>query len=133
LPDAFAYALASARGWTLLTGDGKLRALAQAQQVPFFGVLWVLDQLFDGQMIEVATIVPVSKPSRPTRATDCPERKFKCDLSASEKRRSSCACCEIALVSGCQGNGEYDCHPLALKASVPRRLMIIAFLMASMN
>ncbi len=57
LPDAFAYALASARGWTLLTGDGELRALAQAQQVPFFGVLWVLDQLFDGQVIEVATIV----------------------------------------------------------------------------
>jgi hypothetical protein len=40
LPDAFAYVLASVRGWTLLTGDGELRALAQAQQVPFFGVLW---------------------------------------------------------------------------------------------
>jgi hypothetical protein len=25
LPDAFAYALASVRGWTLLTGDGELR------------------------------------------------------------------------------------------------------------
>jgi hypothetical protein len=40
LPDAFAYVLAAVRGWTLLTGDGELRALAQAQQVPFFGVLW---------------------------------------------------------------------------------------------
>ena len=29
LPDAFAYSLASVRGWTLLTGDGELRALAQ--------------------------------------------------------------------------------------------------------
>jgi hypothetical protein len=57
LPDAFAYALASVRGWTLLTGDGELRALAQAQQVPSFGVLWVLDQLFDGQVIEAAMIV----------------------------------------------------------------------------
>jgi hypothetical protein len=57
LPDAFAYALASARGWMLLTGDGELRALAQAQQVPFFGALWVIDQLFDGRVIEVATIV----------------------------------------------------------------------------
>lgn len=45
------------RGWTLLTGDGELRALAQDQQVPFFGVLWVLDQLFDGQVIEAAVIV----------------------------------------------------------------------------
>lgn len=57
LPDAFAYSLASARGWTLLTGDGELRALAQAQHVPFFGVLWVLDQLFDGQVIEAVMII----------------------------------------------------------------------------
>jgi hypothetical protein len=57
LPDAFAYSLASARGWTLLTGDGELRALALAEQMPFFGVLWVLDQLFDGKVIEAATVI----------------------------------------------------------------------------
>lgn len=57
LPDAFAYVLASARGWTLLTGDGELRALAQAESVQFFGVLWVVDQLFDGQVMEAAAIV----------------------------------------------------------------------------
>jgi predicted nucleic acid-binding protein len=56
LPDAFAYALAAVRGWTLLTGDGELRTLAEAQGVPFFGVLWVLDQLFDGQVIEANVI-----------------------------------------------------------------------------
>lgn len=47
LPDAYAYALASVRGWTLLTGDGELRALAESNTIPFFGVLWVLDQLFE--------------------------------------------------------------------------------------
>jgi hypothetical protein len=52
IPDAFAFSLASVRGWTLVTGDGDLRALAQAQQVTFFGVLWVLDHLFDHQIIE---------------------------------------------------------------------------------
>jgi hypothetical protein len=52
LPDAFAFSLASVRGWTLLTGDRDLRALAQAQQVTFYGVLWVLDQLFDGELVE---------------------------------------------------------------------------------
>ena len=57
LPDAFAYSLASVRGWTLLTGDGELRALAKAQQVPFFGVLWILDHLFDREVIEAALIV----------------------------------------------------------------------------
>jgi len=41
----------------LLTGDGELPALAQAQQVPLFGALWVIDQLFDGRVVEVATIV----------------------------------------------------------------------------
>jgi hypothetical protein len=57
LPDAFAYTLASERGWTLLTGDGELRALAQAEKVPLFGVLWLLDQLFDGQVIEASALV----------------------------------------------------------------------------
>lgn len=56
LPDAFAYSLASKRGWTLLTGDGELRSLAQAQGLPFFGVLWVCDQIFDGQVIETALL-----------------------------------------------------------------------------
>ncbi len=57
LPDAFAYTLASLRSWTLLTGDGELRTLAHVQGVPFFGVLWVLDQLFEAQVIEAKVIV----------------------------------------------------------------------------
>jgi hypothetical protein len=56
LPDAFAYALASLRGWTLLTGDGELRSLASAETVPFFGVLWVLDQLFAGAVIAAPAV-----------------------------------------------------------------------------
>src|ERR1035437_5110335 len=39
LPDAFAFSLASNRNWTLLTGDGELRALAEAQGLPYFGAL----------------------------------------------------------------------------------------------
>jgi hypothetical protein len=56
LPDSYAYALASGRQWTLLTGDAELRAVAQAEAIPFFGVLWVCDQLFDGQVIAAATV-----------------------------------------------------------------------------
>jgi hypothetical protein len=56
LPDAYAYSLAAARGWILLTGDGELRAIAAAEQVPFFGVLWILDQFFDGHVIEAEII-----------------------------------------------------------------------------
>ncbi len=57
LPDAYAYSLASNRGWTLLTGDGELRALAEAQALPCSGVLWVCDQLFDRSVMEAAAIV----------------------------------------------------------------------------
>lgn len=57
LPDAYAYSLASSRGWTLLTGDGELRDLAQANSITFFGVLWVLDRFFDGEVLEATVIV----------------------------------------------------------------------------
>jgi hypothetical protein len=43
VPDAFSLALARARGWVLLTGDGPLRACAQANSVECHGVLWLLD------------------------------------------------------------------------------------------
>lgn len=56
LPDAYAYSLASARGWTLLTGDGELRKLAQANGIPFFGVLGICDQLVEAQVM-AATVV----------------------------------------------------------------------------
>lgn len=45
LPDAFAFALAQARGWPLLTGDGGLRRLAEAAQLEVHGVLWLFDEL----------------------------------------------------------------------------------------
>jgi hypothetical protein len=56
LPDSYAYALASGRQWTLLTGDGELRALAEAQAIPYFGILWVCDQLFDGEVVAASTV-----------------------------------------------------------------------------
>ena len=43
-PDTFAFALAEARTWALLTGDGELRNLATAEGVEFHGVLWLIDQ-----------------------------------------------------------------------------------------
>jgi hypothetical protein len=52
LPDAFAYTLASTRDWELLSGDGEMRALAQANNVQYHGVLWVCDRIHDAQIIE---------------------------------------------------------------------------------
>lgn len=51
VPDSYAYALASGRQWTLLTGDAELRAVAQAEAIPFFGTLWICDRLFEEKVI----------------------------------------------------------------------------------
>lgn len=55
-PDTFAFALAEARRWTLLTGDGTLRDLAVAEQLDMHGVLWVFDQLADGSHVALALL-----------------------------------------------------------------------------
>ncbi|KKC31383.1 hypothetical protein WH91_19750, partial [Devosia psychrophila] len=52
VPDTFAFAIAEARQWGLLTGDGILRALAAAQILEMHGVLWLFDQLGDGNHVE---------------------------------------------------------------------------------
>jgi hypothetical protein len=41
----------------LLSGDGELRALAQAENMPLFGVLWMTDQLFDAHVLDAAVMV----------------------------------------------------------------------------
>ena len=50
-PDTFAFAIAQFRQWTLLTGDGGLRELAQAERIDMHGVLWLFDQLADGNHV----------------------------------------------------------------------------------
>ena len=51
VPDTFAFAIAEFRGWGLLTGDGTLRELAIAEQIDMHGVLWLFDQLADGNHV----------------------------------------------------------------------------------
>lgn len=51
VPDTFAFALAESRTWTLLTGDGTLRTLANTEQITMHGVLWLFDQMADGSHV----------------------------------------------------------------------------------
>lgn len=51
VPDTFAFAIAESRKWGLLTGDGKLRELASAENINMHGVLWLFDQLADGNHV----------------------------------------------------------------------------------
>lgn len=43
--DTFAFALAHGRQWTLLTGDGVLRTVAEAEGLSVHGVLWIIDRI----------------------------------------------------------------------------------------
>lgn len=54
VPDSFALSLARRNGWILLSGDSALRALAQAEDVPCHGVLWLVDRM---EQENVATIL----------------------------------------------------------------------------
>ena len=45
LPDSFALSLAKDRQCILLTGDGSLRGLAEDEAIECHGVLWILDQM----------------------------------------------------------------------------------------
>jgi len=44
-PDLFAFVATRNLDATLLTGDAGLRQVAEAQQVPLHGILWVLDEM----------------------------------------------------------------------------------------
>jgi hypothetical protein len=54
--DCFALTLAEANRWTLLTGDGPLRALAHARKLECHGVLWLLDRMLDTQAATAAAL-----------------------------------------------------------------------------
>lgn len=57
LPDAFAFALANQRQWTLLTGDGALRAYSVRQGLDVHGVLWIIDEMARNGPADAAELV----------------------------------------------------------------------------
>ena len=52
--DIFALSIAKVRRIILLTGDGRLRKVATQEGVEVHGTLWVVDQLWDNQRLQVA-------------------------------------------------------------------------------
>ena len=51
LLDCFALVLAQTRSWVLLSGDGALRQLAADEAVECHGVLWLLDEMHDADVV----------------------------------------------------------------------------------
>lgn len=54
--DSYALALAKTEGAIVLTGDGALRVMAEAEGVRCHGVLWVFDQLEDKRLVASAEL-----------------------------------------------------------------------------
>jgi predicted nucleic acid-binding protein len=52
LNDCLAVTLAATRDWALLTGDKRMRALADEERIEVHGVLWVLDRLADHRVVD---------------------------------------------------------------------------------
>jgi predicted nucleic acid-binding protein len=57
LHDCFAITLAVTQGWSLLTGDRRMRALAEQEQVEVHGVLWLIDQFGEQGVVPRATLI----------------------------------------------------------------------------
>ena len=51
LPDRHSVAMAKVNSWTILTGDRRLRELAEDEGVSCHGVLWMLDQMFEHEVV----------------------------------------------------------------------------------
>jgi predicted nucleic acid-binding protein len=49
--DLFALSFSKAEGYTLLSGDKKLREAAKKEKVPVHGVLWLLDELISEELL----------------------------------------------------------------------------------
>ena len=57
LVDCFALALASRRGYRLLTGDKVMRSFAEAEAITVHGVLWLVDEMVAATVLPIATIL----------------------------------------------------------------------------
>ena len=57
LVDSFALALASLRGWELLTEDRGMRSFAQSEGIPHHDVLWVIDHMSAAGILPAAQVI----------------------------------------------------------------------------
>ena len=57
LVDSFALALASLRGWELLTEDRGMRSFAQSEGIPHHDVLWVIDHMSAAGILDPSQVI----------------------------------------------------------------------------
>ena len=81
--DGFAFALAESRqGSILLTGDGRLRALAVEHGMEVHGVLWVIDEIHTNELAPAEALLEVLRGFAADETVRLPRR----DLAAQIRR-----------------------------------------------
>ena len=74
--DSFALALAYRRGWELLTEDRLMRSFASAEGITHHGVLWVIDQMHDAEILPEAQLITVFEAMRDDPRCPVPNREL---------------------------------------------------------
>ena len=59
LVDSFALALATRRGWRLLTEDRTMRSVAESKGIAHMDALWVVDKMLEGGILSASQVVAV--------------------------------------------------------------------------
>ncbi len=74
LVDSFALALASYRGWSLLTEDRVMRTVAESEGVVHRNALWVIDEMLQTGVLSSAQVISVLRAMRDDPRCPVPKR-----------------------------------------------------------
>ncbi|MGH8476619.1 MAG: PIN domain-containing protein [Methylococcales bacterium] len=78
LHDCFAFALAECeRGSILLTGDNRLRSVANEQEIEVHGVLWVIDEIYEAETCQPPELFRALEKFASDRTVRLPSRELQ--------------------------------------------------------
>ena len=82
LVDAFALALASHQGWSLLTEDRAMRSVADSKGIAHRDALWIIDNLLDAGILSKSQVVASLEAMRDDPRCPVPKSQVGCSHTA---------------------------------------------------
>ena len=80
LVDCFALALASGKGYMLLTGDDAMRRFAEAEEIEVHGLLWLVDHMLAANVVSTADILEALVAMRDDPRCHVPAQELACRI-----------------------------------------------------
>jgi hypothetical protein len=80
--DCLAVTLAAANDWPLLTGDKRMRALAEAERIEVHGVLWIIDRFAKQGVVSDVTLAAALRGMLEDPRTHMPHAEIRRRLEA---------------------------------------------------